>query len=374
MKKNKVYFKNLNSFRFFAAFFVIIHHVELFLIKENLIQFYSLKIIKGAGQIGVTFFFVLSGFLITYLLLHENRMTQNISIKNFYLRRILRIWPLYYLLVILGFFLFPNIPSIYKNAQNILNERFYQKLIEFIAFIPNFTLSKFNEVPFASHLWSIGVEEQFYLIWPIIIKFLKNKLNAMLYIIFGMLFLKAQYFIFNSLLEFDIDFFNTFREFLRLTRLECMAIGGIGAYILHNKKHNILNLIFSKWVQYITYILISILIIFNILIPLLHNYIYSFLFIILILNISSNSKSLINLENKTLHYLGKISYGLYMYHPICIAISFWIMRNVYIDLIDISYFDILILSVISFTLTFFVSIISYHFIESKFLKLKTYFK
>lgn len=55
---------------------------------------------------GVIFFFVLSGFLITYLLLEERRVSATVSIKKFYMRRILRIWPLYYLIVILGLFVF----------------------------------------------------------------------------------------------------------------------------------------------------------------------------------------------------------------------------------------------------------------------------
>ena len=64
-----------------------------------------------------------------------------------------------------------------------------------------------------------------------------------------MLLLKSQYYIFNSIFELDINFLNYLREFLRLTRIECMAIGGIGAYILYYKKPIIKKLIFTKLVS-----------------------------------------------------------------------------------------------------------------------------
>ena len=79
----KIYFPNLNSFRFIAAALVLIHHVELFLIKNNKVESFSTGFIKGRGQYEVTFLFVLSGFLITFLLFRENELNSTISIKNF---------------------------------------------------------------------------------------------------------------------------------------------------------------------------------------------------------------------------------------------------------------------------------------------------
>ena len=65
--------------------------------------------ILSLGQLGVSLFFVLSGFLITYLLLAEQDIYGSISVKKFYSRRILRIWPLYYLIVTLGLFVLPSL-------------------------------------------------------------------------------------------------------------------------------------------------------------------------------------------------------------------------------------------------------------------------
>ena len=92
--------------RFFAALAVVITHVELLkgqYGKPNLWQ--SNKLIFELGALGVVFFFVLSGFLITYLLLEEKTTTNTINIKKFYLRRILRIWPLYIRIFVAGFFI-----------------------------------------------------------------------------------------------------------------------------------------------------------------------------------------------------------------------------------------------------------------------------
>ena len=124
MENDKVYFPGLNGLRFFAAFSVVVTHIELVkhfkgyptLWVENASDELTLthilqKIIFHAGGLGVYFFFVLSGFLITYLLLVEKAKTGTVAVKKFYWRRVLRIWPLYYLIVILGFFVIPYITT-----------------------------------------------------------------------------------------------------------------------------------------------------------------------------------------------------------------------------------------------------------------------
>jgi peptidoglycan/LPS O-acetylase OafA/YrhL len=97
---------NLDGLRFFAAFVVLIVHIQG--IKKAFgIKFFDCRFIENSSHIAVTFFFVLSGFLITYFLL-QRKENNTISIIKFYKRRILRIWPLYYLLLILTFFVFPH--------------------------------------------------------------------------------------------------------------------------------------------------------------------------------------------------------------------------------------------------------------------------
>jgi peptidoglycan/LPS O-acetylase OafA/YrhL len=98
-----VYFPSLNGLRFIAAFMVFLLHFA----KQNWGENFDYNpednfIYKSVlGDVGVTLFFVLSGFLITYLLLTEQARTSTINIGKFYLRRILRIWPLYFLMILI---------------------------------------------------------------------------------------------------------------------------------------------------------------------------------------------------------------------------------------------------------------------------------
>src|SRR3954471_16382358 len=118
-----IYFPNLNGLRFIAALLVIIHHTEQIKDLFGLNSHWKNYHIWILGKLGVTLFFVLSGFLITYLLLTEKKEFNTIFIKNFYIRRILRIWPLYYLVTILSFFVLPhisflNIPGVPPESGN----------------------------------------------------------------------------------------------------------------------------------------------------------------------------------------------------------------------------------------------------------------
>lgn len=107
------YLRGLNSLRFFAAFFVIISHGNISLCKLGIIKEYNLAVFSR-GEDAVNFFFTLSGFLITYLLMGEIKETGNVSIKQFYLRRVFRIWPLYFLVAAIGFVLLGVIyPRVY---------------------------------------------------------------------------------------------------------------------------------------------------------------------------------------------------------------------------------------------------------------------
>jgi len=117
------------------------------------------------GKIAVICFFVLSGFLITYLLLAEERHTGSISTRDFYARRILRIWPLYYVLVLAAFFVFPRIP-VFAGALKFPEESRARSFFLYMSIFPNLAAP----FPYLGHLWSIGVEEQFYIAWPLLLK------------------------------------------------------------------------------------------------------------------------------------------------------------------------------------------------------------
>lgn len=118
------------------------------------------------GTLGVNFFFVLSGFLITYLLIAEKDITNTINIKKFYIRRVLRIWPLFYFNVLFGFIAFPIIKAFFGETS-IENADFRY----YLTFFTNFDIIKNGEADSSmlNVLWSVSIEEQFYLIWPILL-------------------------------------------------------------------------------------------------------------------------------------------------------------------------------------------------------------
>ena len=192
---DKVYFPNLNGLRFIAALLVIIHHVEQIKYIYNLPNDFSSSFIQIIGELGVVLFFVLSGFLITYLLLEEEKRTGTIAVKNFYLRRILRIWPLYFFIVFLALAVLPNIP--FFVLPDYEPARVYQdlsaKILLYVFFLPNLVTPLLGVVPYASLTWSIGTEEQFYLVWPPLLKlFKKYRVALMIVIVIGyLLFARA---------------------------------------------------------------------------------------------------------------------------------------------------------------------------------------
>jgi len=361
----KVYFPNLNSLRFFAALMVIVHHLEQFKFVLGYKNYWAMPSVQIIGKLGVILFFVLSGFLITYLLLAEKKTTKNISIRSFYIRRILRIWPLYYLLVFLSFAIFSNIDFLsYNTWSDAIFDNIFSKLALYILFLPNLAVILYLPVPFVAHSWSVGVEEQFYLIWPVLIKYFR-KTELLLYgIVFGyllfvlMIRMIGHFFGWSPILE-------TFSSFLFLFHIDCMAIGGLLAYYLFNKK-KIIRLLFHKYIQVITLLVLIIFIGLGIKIPYIHYEFYAVFFGILIVNLAANEKAILNLENKLFKYFGKISYGLYMYHPLAIVISLKILNEYGLNLTIFQYTLSLLISIL-------LSGISYRFYEQYFIKKKIRF-
>ncbi|HEV7621942.1 MAG TPA: acyltransferase, partial [Flavisolibacter sp.] len=176
----RIYFKNLNGIRFFAALLVILSHLEALKNIAGLKNYESVHFFLNSGCIGVVLFFVLSGFLITNILLKEQAEIKTININRFYIRRALRIWPLYFLILFLGSFIFPYIPFLSYTARTVTTDK---QFLLYLLLMPNISALFFASLPFLAQLWSIGVEEQFYILWPIIISKTKNLFRSTLKVI-----------------------------------------------------------------------------------------------------------------------------------------------------------------------------------------------
>lgn len=355
--------------RFFAALAVVITHIELLkgqYLKPNLWQ--ENKLVFELGALGVVFFFVLSGFLITYLLLKEKEKANTISIVKFYTRRILRIWPLYFLIMSIGFFLLPNF-TIFDHGYftKFFKENFWSNLILYILILPNLAFSFFKPVPHIGQLWSIGVEEQFYLIWPWLVKWSKQLLPVLLGVVVVCVLVKAiiQLCVMSQPNNETLSHLKTFVASLKF---ESMAIGGIGAWCVHNDKYY--KVILNNISLLASFILILISVYFT---PAVIQdgmfLVQSVLFLIIILNVSCNPKSILKIENKLFVLLGNISYGIYMYHMIIIAIVI-VSFNAYNIEISNNPIQQIILYAVCLGLTVLVSWLSYNYFEKYFVRLK----
>jgi peptidoglycan/LPS O-acetylase OafA/YrhL len=295
------YVKGFDTIRALAVFFVIVdnyHWGPVF--KEHTWP----AIIKEAfipdGLFGVTLFFVLSGFLITSILLHEkikagdnDRFT---VIQNFFARRVLRIFPIYYLTVLLCC---------------LFNYEFVRTYIAyFLTYTSNVLEYKTNAPNPLLHTWSLAVEEQFYLIWPWLILFINKK------------YLK---YVFASII--CIGLFSKYTELYILHHSaymvsSCFDSFGIGALYAYMR----LDPIKCKKFEYAFIVLFPVALFIALkanpisglpIFVIYSKFIESVIGLAMIMFVIHNKSAWIKkhiLENRVFNYVGKISYGIYLYH------------------------------------------------------------
>lgn len=372
MNKNTIYFPGLNGIRAFAVFLVIFQHIESFKNKAGYVGLYDnvyfRNKIENLGHHGVLIFFVLSGFLITYLLLNEKALTSTVNVKKFYIRRILRIWPLYFLILFLGFFVFPYIlnPNYFVVKTH---PDFVYKLMGCIFFIPNYVLIKYGSIFAIGVLWSIGNEEQFYLIWPHFLKrihYNKLKFFLLVLLLFVVVVKVIAYYLMNHKSYYSVS--STIFYFVEY---DAMIIGGLIAYIYYDN-NKLIKLLFDKRIQFLAlFLIVGLYFIAPSLGP-ITNIVYCPLYAILILNIGVGAKSIVNTNNMVLNYLGTISYGIYIYHSIFIACGLYMVNMLGLSVNSI--FGNLLLYLFSYILTIMASSLSYNIVEKPILKMKGKFE
>lgn len=349
---NLKYHKNLDGVRAIAALLVMyLHYFNEIPIDTQTLKLFFLS--AKLGQTGVTLFFVLSGFLITRILLHSD--TNKSYFKNFYIRRSLRIFPLYYLFLAIDNFLSP---LIFQQPVQPWSERFY-----YYVYLQNFaiTFDWSNHGP--GHFWSLAVEEHFYLVWPFILYFFRHRITPNLVIFATTAVCVLRYIILKEGIEIEL---------LTFTRIDSLMIGGMLAFLERDNylaKQNRGKFFAAAMIS--SLIAIFLLIFYNnegdLIYQMLKHSIWSVAFFsIIALLIISEDQNLINkiLSSKFFSYTGKISYGLYVYHLLIyqmihhfLSFEFWI-----IDMI------------VCFSSTYLMASISYHLFEIWFLRKKKAFE
>jgi peptidoglycan/LPS O-acetylase OafA/YrhL len=329
------YLGHIDSLRGIAIIFVFFFHLDV-------------PFFKG-GFIGVDLFFVISGFLITRIIVNELENTNKFNFKKFYIRRIKRLIPVLFLTFLIafifGFFLFsPShfmklVDSILMSSVSLSNIYFYKNISYF---------EDYSKLVPLLHTWSLSTEEQFYLFYPLFLilvkKFLskKNLFKAILFLL-TLSFLLTFIYRENSLFHFYMLPFRVY-EFM---------IGGLIVFLKVNynpKKH------FSFFLNILAFaLLIAFVIFINI-----NNYYLSTLNIMPCLAIGYivfNPSEKLNFifKNKALIYIGKISYSLYLIHWIVIAFFRYIINS-----LEFAFHQKIIIIIVSV----FVSIIIYEYFEN----------
>lgn len=353
-----VYLPGLNGLRAIAALAVVISHITLGLREFGLNNRIFGTDTDGNPRglllagFGVSIFFTLSGFLITFLLLKEKEVNGYIKIKDFYIRRILRIWPLYYL------YFFICLMSIlgYSITYTKSSIPFYVFLAANIPFILGKTL------PFLAHYWSLGVEEQFYLFFPQIAKQTnKRLLKTSIALIFILLFLKFTFWILYRKYSIELPFLA-----ISTTRFHAMLIGVVGAILYYGKNQKFLSVTTLKLSQIIAWTCIFFIAInkFHIA-SVIDEELVSIISVFLIMGQVTKRNNIVKLENKVCDFIGKISYGIYVIHPLLIFYFAKFLGHFTGTITNYLFVYFLITMA-----TVLLAYLSYEFYEKKFLKLK----
>ena len=343
----------LDSLRAIAALTVLIGHIELIKAELALPNISSVPFFDQAGHNGVLLFFVISGYIITRLLLNEQQNTGKISIRGFYMRRILRIWPLYFFVLLSTMLIYSYNPGwitgilCFTILANVAHALGHGWLV-------------------SPQIWSIGAEEQFYLFWPSLVKYFRSHLGWVLVIIvvgytalphFLRFFLGVGGWASPGNLKFiDVFFYGT--------KFNLLAMGGLLAWC-QKKDYSFLSW-FCKGRLSLIFVILPFLLWFSGWHPpYFADVILGTLFTLMLANVTVNYYPALN--NKILNYLGKISYGIYMFHwAVIMLLVTTLSARLKTNYIPWN----LVLYLLSVILTIVISAVSYHTIESYFLRLK----
>lgn len=353
------YYSQLDGLRCFAVISVMIGHWISWQTKIEWIQ----SVPWGRG---VILFFVLSGYLISNILfsLKEKMQAGQLglggALKTFYIRRFLRIFPAYYLLV---FYL------MYINYQNT-----NQLAPWLLTYTSNILQTKSESVLGSfNHFWSLAVEEQFYLFWPLIILLVKRNyiFKVILFVIVVSFLSRLTCYLFIS--DWQAGAYFSLNLFFPL------CLGALMAYAkrYHAKLHTIFNsywlLCFFTLAYPLAYYVNENYLFLNFFRGVFDEYLFSMAAAFIIYRASQNNFKYLAkavLSHEIVVYIGKISYGLYLYH-LFVSDLYW---NYLAPRFQININNLNTVWVFFFVIAFVLAIFSYHFIEKPFNDLKKYFK
>lgn len=356
------YYPALDGLRGLAILLVVFYH------NFDFINYFFF------GWLGVDLFFVLSGYLITAILLRAREKKQGLS--HFYIRRILRIFPLYYLALFLFLIILPSFSLFQSSLQYYTGNQIW-----LWTYLQNwlYIIKPSSETQMLHHLWSLAVEEQFYILWPLTIFIIRKPKYLLVFIIAILIMvLVLRCLVWINKYE-DLAYFNLYT----FSRIDGICIGCMVA---------LLQKINSRFLTSYMSLLVFVFAGLNFLFYFINSY-YQFSFPYLALIGYTTFAMLFGLlvyeavkgENKVINtifnwrflkFFGKISYGFYIFHwPVYMLLSPFVLKWVQ-QLLPASPFtnaQQIFSAVICTGVAILISVISYHFFEIHFLKLKNRF-
>ncbi|NBV91496.1 MAG: acyltransferase [Flavobacteriia bacterium] len=360
------HFQSIDALRFFAFLKVYLLHIPLDA------KFPNFSLIKSGGGIGVSFFFVLSGFLISYLLFLEKANSNRIDLWNFYKRRAFRIWPLFFLMVLIVFFMPFDIKQDW--GLHMVGGGYDFDWRYSFTFLENYKMIIEDQFPKTTPLsvfWSLCIEEHFYIVWGLLFYFMSTKnVLRMLVLSVVIAWLARGY-------ESHFSHNLVVRTNDLLTNLDYFSCGGILAFVFvfyKDKLNRMLLKIGKLNLKFCLLAFVLILIFHNQLIPdhtdvtfIFKPTIIALVFSLIICLFVSVESGLV-IKSKFLNFLGVRSYGLYVFHIISIHMlyQYCLLHKIRLD----TALTVCIFMLVSFSLTVAVSMLSYRFFEKPILKLR----
>jgi peptidoglycan/LPS O-acetylase OafA/YrhL len=385
-KKIPVYFKNLDGLRFIAAFFVIVGHCQNIVggyYQQKKLTIPYQPFANKLAVFGVDFFFVLSGFLIAYMLVEEIEKTGTLQVRRFYIRRSLRLWPLYLLVGTIGiltanfFITWFNVGYAQGTTRDIL-----VNLLFLFTFSLNFeTLIGWMNGGgslMLGHFWSLGVEEQFYLAFAPLLRWAKNKMVYLFLSLIIIGFLSSYFWttLANDVLKLNLDATKLHDSFYNFTinRFFYFGLGGLFAWLIHGKRLTP-QYPLPLWADYVLQLAFVVPALFFLFRWVFFEgadwFINGFLAVGLV-GVAIHENSIFRLEQGWLKYLGKISFGIYIFHLFAIRLSEKILISFKCAIFSTEY--LILYPLFATILAVLFAIISYEFFEKHFLKLKNKFR
>jgi peptidoglycan/LPS O-acetylase OafA/YrhL len=312
-----------------------------------------------AGAFGVDLFFLLSAYLITEILLRERKLTGAINVRDFYMRRILRIWPLYFSFVTFCFVIQWFTPSTFP----------LEGLLAFIFLAGNWYCTGGFPISPVAPLWSVSIEEQFYLLWPLAVRHLSRLGMILVACTLVAVAFATRWYLLSGYVERSVVWCNTF------ARLDPIAVGILTAVVLDGRLPRI-----SRWLR-ASLIPAGIMIIFlgawkfrvlDSAIPVLDGMVGypcgtvgSWLIFIGFLGAPLDGLKLPTYQ--WVLYLGRISYGLYVFHLFSLdAVKFLLLHFLGTS-------PVWLRGIAGLLLTIALASASYRWLEVPFLRLKKRF-